>query len=131
MDVARRLYWDYDSGKDLVQEVALKCWRDPKIRFNPRKGTLEGFLYRIARNTAVDMWRKNKNKIVPCPVDDVELTAMLEGLPQERDDAEFREKCREMLERGIREMYRRYPSKDGNDAFVMFSRDGASGGDCQ
>ena len=27
MDVARRLYWDYDSGKDLVQEVALKCWR--------------------------------------------------------------------------------------------------------
>ena len=122
LDVAKRLGFDYNSGLDLVQEVALKCWKDPRVRFDPLKGTLAGYLYKITWNMAVSMWRKNKH--VPYPVEDAELTAMLEREVPDGDDAELREMRYKMLECGIREMYRRYPSKEGIDAFVMFTMDG-------
>ena len=122
LDVARRLGFDYNSGLDLVQEVALKCWKDPRVRFDPLKGTLAGYLNRLARNMAVDIWRKNKH--VPCPVEDAELLERLESEVPESDVAELREMRCKMLERGVKEMYSRYPSKEGNDAFVMFSMEG-------
>ena len=122
LDVAKRLGFDYNSGLDLVQEVTLTCWKDPRVRFDPLKGTLAGYLYTITWNMAVSMWRKNKH--VPYPVEDAELTAMLEREVPESDVAELREKRCVMLERAIKELYRKYPSKEGNDAFVMFAMDG-------
>lgn len=122
MNVAKRLGLDYDSGKDLVQEVAIKCNNNPKIRFNPLKGTLTGYLARIAFNTAVDMTRRNKH--LPVPMEDVELAARMEAEVPEMVDEELYRKRGELLERGIREMYRRYPSTEGIDAFVMFWRYG-------
>ena len=123
--VGRRYKWDYSSCEDLVQEVALKCLWGSHIMFDPAKGTLKGFLARIARNTAIDMWRKNRHN--PVPTEDIELAMMLDGQVAYRDEMmeqEVREERLKLLERGIREMYRRFPSKDGNDAFLMFSRDG-------
>jgi len=120
----RHYHWDESSCEDLVQEVALKCWRNPSIRFNHLEGTLAGYLYQIALFTAVDIWRKNRH--LPLPVEDVELVAMLEAEVPEKFDTELHKERMKLLELGIREMYRRYPSKDGNDAFVMFSRYGMS-----
>ena len=108
--------------EDLVQEVAVKCWRDRRIAFDPSKGTLAGYIARIARNTAVDIWRRNRH--TPVPTDDVELVKMLDDEDSFTDDATEQEERRALLDRGISELYRRFPSKEGNDAFLMFSREG-------
>ena len=122
MEVGHRLGWDFNSCEDLVQEVAYNCWSDRRIAFNPSKGTLAGYLARIARNTAVDIWRKNRHN--PVPTDHVELMKMMEDEEVFTDDVEEQEERHALLERGIVELYRSFPSKEGNDAFVMFSRDG-------
>lgn len=122
MEVGRRLGWDFNSCEDLVQEVAVKCWRDRRIAFDPSKGTLAGYIARIARNTAVDIWRRNRH--TPVPTDDVELVKMLDDEDSFTDDATEQEERRSLLDRGISELYRRFPSKEGNDAFLMFSREG-------
>lgn len=122
MEVGRRLGWDFNSCEDLVQEVAVKCWRDRRIAFDPSKGTLAGYIARIARNTAVDIWRRNRH--TPVPTDDVELVKMLDDEDSFTDDATEQEERRALLDRGISELYRRFPSKEGNDAFLMFSREG-------
>ena len=125
MNIGKRLGWERDSRKDLVQEVAIKCWSDPRIQFNPVKGTLAGYLARIAKNTAVDMWRQNKH--IPIPMEDMELLSRLESECHERNDEQIYEERLKLLECGIRELYRCYPSKEGNDAFLMFSLKGMSG----
>lgn len=121
MEVAKRLGWDRASGEDLVQDVAYKCWSDRRIAFNPSKGTLAGYIARIARNTAVDIWRKNRHN--PIPTDEVELVRMMEDGGFSDDSVEQVERV-ELLDRGIDELRRRFPSKGGNEAFVMFSREG-------
>ena len=123
--VGRRLKWDSHSCEDLVQEVALKCLWGRQIIFDPAQGRLKNLLARIARNTAVDIWRKNRH--TPVPTEDIELAMMLEGQVDYSDEVleqELWEERRKLLEQGIREMYRRFPSKEGNEAFLMFSRDG-------
>ncbi len=122
INVGQRLGWDFNSCQDLVQEVAIKCWQSGRVAYNPAKGTLPGFLARIARNTAIDMWRKNRH--MPVPTDDDELGKMLGEGEDYMDDALEQEERRNLLELGIGEMYRRFPSKDANDAFIMFSREG-------
>ncbi len=50
----RKLGWDYASCDDLVQEVAIKCWKNPKIQYDSAKGTKKSLLARIAHNTGYD-----------------------------------------------------------------------------
>lgn len=122
IDVGRGLGWDFSSCDDLVQEVALKCWRDRRIVYDPSKGSLASYIARIARNTAVDIWRRNRYN--PVPTDDIELVTMLEAEDGFIDDGVELEKRLALLDRGIGELYRCFPSKKGNDAFVMFARKG-------
>ena len=126
MNVAKRRGWDHDSCKDLVQEVAIKCYTNQRIRFNPEKGTLAGFLARLARNTAVDMYRKNKKYIKDTDyMDDAELARVeSEGKMEDKELNDYRW---DLLRRGIRELCRRYPSKPGYDAFIMTWIEGMSG----
>ena len=126
MNVARRLGWDYDRSQDLVQEVAIKCHFNPRIRYNPEKGTIAGFLARLARNTAVDMYRKNKKHMDNTDyIDGAELEAIAPEFKMEEN--ELTERRWELLSRGIRELCRRYPSKPGIDAFLMAYVNGMSG----
>lgn len=124
MDVAKRLGWDYDSRRDLVQEVALKCWNNPRFRFTPQRGSLAGYLACIARSIATDMWRKSRR--CPLPMEDLELMLGADDGATGTDDEELLARRRELMARGIRELRRRYPSKAGTDAFLLFSRDGLS-----
>jgi RNA polymerase sigma-70 factor (ECF subfamily) len=57
-----RLCWSYANNKtdceDLVQEIYIKIWRNLKSFNNVSK--IETWIYRIAVNTCIDFFRKNK-----------------------------------------------------------------------
>ena len=117
IEVGRRLGMDLDSCQDLVQDVAVKCWNDKRIGFNPSKGTLQGYLSRIARNIAVDTWRKNRHNATP--IEEKDLVLMLENNGCHIDMELARKEIRALIDRGIEKMFGLYPSKNANEAFVM------------
>jgi RNA polymerase sigma factor (sigma-70 family) len=51
---------DEDKAADVMQEVFLKIWK--KIGdYDPTKGSLYTWMLNIARNTSIDLYRKEKN----------------------------------------------------------------------
>lgn len=123
INVGRRLGFDHGTCEDLVQVVAFKCWKNGRIQFDPSRGSLAGYIARIARNTGLDMIRKRK--LVQFTCEGTVLEVLADSVDEYNDDSamveERRRYCERLLQRGIDELYRRYPSKDANDAFVMFS----------
>ena len=117
IEIGKRLDMDHDSCLDLVQEVAIKCWKSKSIGFEPSKGTLQGYLARIAHNTAIDTWRKNRRNAIP--IEEKDLVQRLENNGCHIDRELERKEISALIERGIEQLYRRYPSKKANDAFVM------------
>ncbi len=63
--VALRVLHDSGQAEDVLQEVFLQLWRDPKA-FVQQRGSLGGWLVVIARNRAIDLIRRRK------PTDSVE-----------------------------------------------------------
>ncbi len=128
ISVGRRLGFDRGECEDLVQEVAFKCWKR-RIKFDPSRGSLAAYVSRIAHNIAVDKIRKNKIEQFPC--EDTVLEGLADSRDDYSDDSDWTEerwnRLEKLLQRGIDEMYRRYPSKKSNDAFVMFSVKGMRG----
>ena len=117
IEVGKRLGMDHDSCMDLVQDVAVKCWNNRHIGFDPSKGTLQGYLARIARNAAIDTWRKNRHNAIP--IEEKELVLRLENNGCHIDRELARKEIRALIDRGIEILYKLYPSKNANDAFVM------------
>lgn len=53
---------DQDSHKDLFQEITIQLWKAyPKFRGDAKFST---WMYRIALNTAITLYRKTKNRVV-------------------------------------------------------------------
>ena len=53
---------DQDSHKDLFQEITIQLWNAyPKFRGDAKFST---WMYRIALNTAITLYRKTKNRVV-------------------------------------------------------------------
>ena len=53
---------DQDSHKDLFQEITIQLWKAyPKFRGDAKFST---WMYRIALNTAITLYRKNKNRVL-------------------------------------------------------------------
>ncbi len=48
-----------DLAEDIAQETFLKAWK-AFTTFSPKKGTVQSFLYTIARNLVIDWQRKKK-----------------------------------------------------------------------
>ncbi len=117
IEIGRRLGMDLDSCQDLVQDVAVKCWNDKRIGFDSSKGTIQGYLARIARNTAVDTWRKNRHNAIP--IEEKDLVQKREDSGCHVDKELDMKEIRALIDRGIEKMYMLYPSKNANDAFVM------------
>ena len=140
---------DYHSAEDLVQEVAIKCWRNPTVRYNPAKGSLASFLIKIAINMIYDQWRK-KRKL---QIDFRDIDSLLKDSDDSDDYCKPRSKSSDdsddyckprfkplivsddsyenkyqqqvrILDSAIAKLYRQYPSKQAIDAFVMFARYG-------
>jgi RNA polymerase sigma-70 factor (ECF subfamily) len=55
---------DRSSAEEVVQEVFLKVWRSSQT-FDPSRGDFSTWLYRVARNVALDLYRKRASKIRP------------------------------------------------------------------
>ena len=127
INVGRRLGFDRGECEDLVQEVAFRCWRR-RVMFDPSRGTLAGYIWCIAHNIAVDKIRRRKLFQFPC--DDMVLEVLADGRGEYSDDSDWTEerwkRLEKLLHMGIDEIYRRYPSKTSNDAFVMSSVEGMS-----
>ena len=65
------------EAEDLAQETFIKAYK--KIHTLKEPGKLKSWLYRIARNTAVDFFRKNKNRAIPVDHDVLASLAIEEG----------------------------------------------------
>jgi RNA polymerase sigma-70 factor, ECF subfamily len=63
--VALRVLHDSGQAEDVLQEVFLQLWRDPTV-FVQQRGSLGGWLVVVARNRAIDLFRRRK------PTDSVE-----------------------------------------------------------
>ena len=52
-----QLLGDRGLAEDLVQETFVRLWRSAP-RFDPGRGSVETFLFTLARRAAVDLWRR-------------------------------------------------------------------------
>lgn len=78
-----RLYTnDPDSHKDLFQEITIQLWKAyPKFRGESKLTT---WMYRVALNTAITLYRKSKRRVSASSLDDV---AFKLGEEPEQDDS--------------------------------------------
>jgi len=65
------------EAEDLAQETFIKAYK--KLHTLKEPGKLKSWLYHIARNTAVDFFRKNKNRAIPVDHDVLASLAKEEG----------------------------------------------------
>ncbi len=65
-----RLYThDESSHKDLFQEITVQLWKAfPKFRGDSKFST---WMYRVALNTAITLYRKKKRRVNTTPLDDL------------------------------------------------------------
>jgi len=53
---------DRQRAEDLVQETLLRAWRHPEA-LDPNRGSVRAWLFTIARNLAIDAWRRRSARI--------------------------------------------------------------------
>lgn len=85
-----------DRAEEVVQEAVMRLWRAPE-RFDPRRGTLAGYLTVLCRGAAIDRiradaartarearsaWGSDLTYSLPAAVDDRMVTEALAGLPE-------------------------------------------------
>lgn len=50
---------DHGRAEDVVQETLLRAWRNPQV-LDQSERSARGWLFRVARNIAVDQWRSRR-----------------------------------------------------------------------
>ena len=67
-----RIYTDsYDAHQDLFQEVTIQLWKAyPKFRGDAKFST---WMYRVALNTAITLYRKSKKRVSTQKIDDIQF----------------------------------------------------------
>lgn len=67
-----RIYTDsYDAHQDLFQEVTIQLWKAyPKFRGDAKFST---WMYRVALNTAITLYRKSKKRVNTQTIDDIQF----------------------------------------------------------
>ncbi len=85
-----RLYTDSpDAHNDLFQEISIQLWKAyPKFRGEAKFTT---WMYRVALNTAITLYRKSKRRVRTTPLEDVDFK-----LSDAREDDEQGEHIRLM-----------------------------------
>jgi RNA polymerase sigma-70 factor (ECF subfamily) len=54
--VALKVLRDHAAAEDVVQDLFLQLWREPRA-FDPGRGTLRAYVSMLARSRALDRWR--------------------------------------------------------------------------
>ena len=68
-----RLLGDASLSEELVQETFLRVWRG-SARYDRARGSVPTFVFTIARNVAVDLWRRPSSRPLPAQPTATELT---------------------------------------------------------
>jgi len=63
VSIAFKYVKDEDTAKDIAQDSMIKVWKK-QDSFNPDKSNFFTWFYKIVKNTALDTYRKDKNKIM-------------------------------------------------------------------
>lgn len=82
-----------EQSEDICQEAFLKGWK-ALASFNQSKGTIQAFLFKIARNLVIDWHRKKKESLLSPGFD----VASGEELDKEIEIKEREEKVKKLLE---------------------------------
>ena len=91
--VALRVLHDSSEAQDVMQEIFIQVWRNPRA-YDAARGSLAGWLVVVARNRAIDQLRRRK------PADPVELFTLPSSmnLAQEAERALLLEKIRKAMD---------------------------------
>lgn len=63
-----RITGDSAAAEDIVQETFWRAWRGAAT-FRPERGGVPGWLFGIARNLAIDLWRQRQARPPTAPAD--------------------------------------------------------------
>jgi len=91
--VALRVLHDSSEAQDVMQEIFIQVWRNPRA-YDAARGSLAGWLVVVARNRAIDQLRRRK------PADPVELFTLPSSmnLAQEAERSLLLEKIRKAMD---------------------------------
>jgi len=82
--ICRMYTYDADSHKDLFQEITVQLWKAyPKFREESKFST---WMYRVAFNTAITLYRKKKRRVQTSPWEDYDFKISSEGYDSTLDD---------------------------------------------
>lgn len=60
-----------EDVEECISDTFIKLWQSIGS-YDEQKGSLKSFIAAIARNTAIDRYRKNKTDFISLPIDDIE-----------------------------------------------------------
>ena len=83
LGLAVKLLGDRAAAEEIVQETFWRVWRKADA-FSSKQGTVSSWLFGIARNLAIDTWRRRQAR--PQPVFDVEEEQRLDNEPDPEVD---------------------------------------------
>lgn len=69
LGISLKILGDRAAAEDMLQETFWRVWRSA-ASYQPQRGTFTGWLFRIARNLAIDAYRRRN--IRPRPITDVD-----------------------------------------------------------
>lgn len=82
--ICKMYTYDADAHKDLFQEITIQLWKAyPKFREESKFST---WMYRVALNTAITLYRKKKRKIHTLPWESFDFKISAEGYDSTLDD---------------------------------------------
>lgn len=82
--ICKMYTYDADAHKDLFQEITIQLWKAyPKFREESKFST---WMYRVALNTAITLYRKKKRKIHTLPWESLDFKISAEGYDSTLDD---------------------------------------------
>lgn len=83
MGLAMKIIGDRATAEEVVQETFWRAWRSADS-FRAGRGPFPGWLFGIARNLAIDLWRRRKTR--PQPALDGDGDPQIERLPDPESD---------------------------------------------
>ncbi len=69
--LALRVLTQRERAEEVVQDVFVKLWREPRL-YDPARGPFRPWLLRVAHHRAIDEVRRARHEVMPDPADDSE-----------------------------------------------------------
>jgi RNA polymerase sigma-70 factor (ECF subfamily) len=85
MGLALRIVGDRAAAEEVVQEAFWRVWRKAES-YEVGRGKAAGWLFGIARNAAIDLWRRRKNQPQPASTEEGEERLELMPDPDKNSD---------------------------------------------